>query len=186
MLTVASVNIQIQWEAREQTDFGSCCLDSTVCLIGTPDPTEQHRYYSVKHADHCLKYTIAVHPKTGLIVWISKAYPGSVPDITIARQDFLPLLRQGERVFADKGYRGEEAFITPFVGPEENLSEEEKEWNRLHTKLHWTHMERINGRLKVWKWLEHRGRYNHEKHERGVHAIARIVNIDLLVHPLWQ
>jgi hypothetical protein len=95
------------------------------------------------------------------------------------------LLEDGERVFADKEYIGQRCFIVPCRGRPELLTERPKAFNQLHTKMYWAHIERVNQRLKVWKFFEHRARYSHLKHERAFVAITRIVNIDLLVRPLW-
>jgi hypothetical protein len=134
---------------------------------------------------HSIKYLVAVHPTTGIIVWHSSPIPGSVHELTVARRQLMPLLRHGEKIFADKAYIGEECFIVPFRGPPDTLSPRQLAWNRFHTLCHFAHMERVNTRLKVWKVLDHRWRHSLDTHQKVFKAVVRLVNLDLLFRPLY-
>src|SRR5437764_259686 len=90
----------------------------------------------------------------GWIVWVSGGVPGSIHDLTLARNKFISKLNEGEKVWADKGYHGEPCFAVPISGKSENHSPAEKQWNKMHTNMHFNHCERVNRRLKKWKCLK--------------------------------
>jgi hypothetical protein len=52
--------------------------------------------------------------KTGLVIWVSGAYPGSMHDLTIARTKFINILQNNEIAFADKAYIRDFHFLTLF------------------------------------------------------------------------
>ncbi|KAL6078667.1 hypothetical protein QOT17_001317 [Balamuthia mandrillaris] len=66
---------------------------------------------------------------------------GSMHDLTIAKLKLVHELETKEQVTADKGYIGHPAFLTPYKGPWDTLTEEQKIWNKLHTKTHWANVE---------------------------------------------
>jgi hypothetical protein len=94
--------------------YPCCSIDVTVCPIERPKK-HQEQYYSAKHKCHALKYEIAVHLKTGLVIWVSGAYPGSMHDLTIAKTKFINILQNNEIALADKAYIGDFHFLTPFM-----------------------------------------------------------------------
>lgn len=132
-----------------------------------------------------LKYEVAVHPQTGQIVWVFGSIPGAIHDITIARERFLYNLLPDEKVWADKGYRGENCFILPQVGKLASLSPAQRIYNQWHSQHHFQHIERINRRIKVWGVARLTWRHSLDKHQQAFLAICRIVNIDLIAHPIW-
>jgi hypothetical protein len=132
-----------------------------------------------------LKYEVAVHPVSGKIVWVYGGIPGSCSDITIARAKIIHQLLPTEKIWADKGYIGEVCFITPKKGLYDRLSPEDKAWNTWHSRHHFQHIERINQCLKVWEALKQQWRHSHGKHNLAFFVICRIVNVDLIQHPIW-
>jgi hypothetical protein len=139
-----------------------------------------NQFYSGKHKAYVVKYEVACHPTTLSIVWVNGPVPGAVHDLTLARSAFLSQLKEGEKVFADKGYIGEPQFITPIVGDPEKLTPGEMLWNCWHSSQHFTQIERLNGRLHVWQALSTKWRHDVTLHKLAFLAVA---NVDLL-HPL--
>jgi hypothetical protein len=125
-------------------------------LDGTLIPIDRVRadrpFYSGKHKKHGVNLQVIAGPG-GQIVWVSGAVPGSVPDISAARNwgVIRALAACGLLVLADKGYQGAgPAVLTPYKG--RNKPESQKQANRSHAKLRGPG-ERANAQLKQWKVL---------------------------------
>ena len=125
-------------------------------LDGTLIPIDRVRadrpFYSGKHKKHGVNLQVIAGPD-GQIVWVSGAVPGSVPDITAARNwgVIRALAACGLLVLADKGYQGADpAILTPYKG--RNKPEPQKQADRSHAKLRGPG-ERANAQLKQWKIL---------------------------------
>src|SRR4051794_35737324 len=103
-------------------------LDGTECPIQRPlDWETQFNYYSGKKGCHTIKYEVRVCISNGRLVWLAGGVPGRVHDISLARNSgILNQLQPGELILADKGYVGDDSFITPFKNPQ---TDEEWEWN---------------------------------------------------------
>ena len=72
------------------------------------------KWYSKKHNGPGLRYEVCVSIKLGNIVAYNGPFPcGSNPDITIFRKILKGKLMPGERVIADRGYRGDSKTFTP-------------------------------------------------------------------------
>ncbi len=167
---------------NDQT-VGSSNVDSTCCPITQP-AIGQEKFYCVKCCRHVLKYEVVVHRITGLICWVFGGFGGAVHDLTIARSALVNQLQQGEKIFADKGYRGENCFLTPFAGRWDTLSDAERTWNKFHTNMHFEHIERVNRRLKIWNCLHTAWRHDLDKHHIVFKIVASITNIEFVFHPL--
>ena len=125
-------------------------------LDGTLVPIDRVRadrpFYSGKHKKHGVNLQVIAGPD-GQILWVSGAVPGSIPDITAARNwgVIRALASCGLLVLADKGYQGAgPAILTPYKG--RNKPEPQKQANRSHAKLRGPG-ERANAQLKQWKIL---------------------------------
>jgi len=128
-------------------------------------------------------YEIGVHLLSHKIVWLNGPIPASYHDLTIAKSELVNRLGQGETVWADKGYSGQ-VFNTPYWDP---LSDAQREWNNFHSALHFTQIERVNGRLKRWRSLSipFRGKDYYE-HGAMFLAIAKLFNLESSGHPLTE
>lgn len=156
-------------------------LDATECPIERPSDYEtQKMYYSGKSKTHCVKYEVGIHYTEGFLVWISGSRPGSVHDLQVTRESgLLDMLLPNELILADKGYIGEDLFLTPIRQPE---SEEEwfvnAELSRVRILI-----EHVIGRLKVFRCLREPWRHDLHLHAVVFDVICNLVNLDFLAAP---
>ncbi len=157
-------------------------LDATECTINRPTKDIQEVYYSGKAKKHSIKYEIGVHPDTGFITWVGGPVPGSVHDLKLAKATgILDLLREGERILADKGYIGDFRIIAPFKG--RHLPKDLKEINYFLGSHCWI-VEHIIGRIKNFHCISHKWRHSLQLHKYVFYVICEIVNIDLKFRPM--
>ena len=90
-------------------------MDTTCCPLAIPVENLEV-YWRTKCKPHLLKYGVVVNLFSGMIVWVHGGFAGSIHDITIATHRLLNCLLNGERLFADKGYRGECDLSNPCAG----------------------------------------------------------------------
>lgn len=129
-------------------------LDGT--LIPMDRVADQRRYYSGKHHRHGVNTQVLADP-AGRLVWASPAMPGSIHDLTAARDNgVIDVLTSHEvTTYADKAYQGAGGTIqTPYkrhrVRP--RLSAGQKAVNRAHARIR-ALGERAVATLKNWKIL---------------------------------
>ena len=145
-------------------------VDGTDFKINEPSPWSE-KWYSHKFNGPGLRYEIAVSIQAGEISWINGPYPcGEYSDLKIFRSELIHALDPGEKVVADKGYRGEACFIQKNEGSEEE--------HRAKGVLMARH-ETLNRRFKVFKALGHVFRHDLTKHSFVFHAVATIVQLTL-------
>jgi DDE superfamily endonuclease len=112
-----------------------------------------------------LRYEVALCIRTGDIVWVSGPFPaGQWPDLKIFRLELKHYLGPGERVEADKGYRGEYPLCV-----KTNFPGEDPETKRMRRRVLARH-ETVNKRFKHFAIL--RERFRHEKDMMGKHGFA--------------
>ena len=88
-----------------------CTVDGTDFQIMEPSPFSP-QWYSHKFKGPGVRYEVALSINGGDIVHINGPFAcGSNPDITIFRKRLINKLDHGEKVEADRGYRGEPDFI---------------------------------------------------------------------------
>lgn len=156
-------------------DFnGSPCL---VTVDGTDFRIREQKpfwsgWYSHKFKGPGLRYEVAVSIQSGDIVRVNGPFPfGHWPDIKIFRLDLMHELLEGERVEADKGYRGEpQAVALPGEELENPKRHEEKRTARARH-------ETMNRRLKHWGCLFHVFRHDLRKHARIFQSVAVITQL---------
>ena len=140
---------------------------------------------------NAIKYEIGVSVGPGdttRICHVSKAYPGSVADITISRECLLPKLMLDECVIMDKGYQddNEPHFMSPVkLYGGRDLTLQELEYNRVLNKKR-VIVENTNKRVKDFDclstpWRQH---LRHELHEVCFTVVCLILNISFIDHPL--
>ena len=146
-------------------------LDGTDCPINCPMPFDK-KWYSYKFRDSGLRYEVAVCINTGYIVWYYGPFPcGMANDVSIYRMGLKQLLTPGERILADKGYRGELQILTP--------DDAEDDWHRRAMALARTRHETINGRFKNWKVLSTKFRHPREKHHLCFEAVLAVTQMEI-------
>lgn len=150
---------QIRWENRFRGDSYQKCLvtvDGVDFQIPEPIPFSSE-WYSHKFCGPGLRYEIAIAINTGDIVWFNGPFPaGSFPDIKIFRNKLKLQLGPGEKIIADRGYRGDIKVCTP---DHANSIEHGKVMNQARARH-----EATNHRLKTWKSLKQVFRHGRQKH----------------------
>jgi DDE superfamily endonuclease len=113
-----------------------------------PEPTSfDSKWFSHKFGGPGLCYEIGVCIKTGKIVSFNGPFEcGTWPDLKIFRSRLRGMRSVGEKVIADRGYRGDARTITPDHAKSANHY-------RAMNKARARH-ETINGRLKTWGILK--------------------------------
>ena len=128
--------------------------------------------YSHKLNRAGFRYEIAISIDDGHIVSIVGPFKaGAYSDLKIFRTYTKNILTPGEKVLADRGYRGDERVVTNFdVGIDATVK---KARGRLLARH-----ETINGRLKMWNCLNvAKFRHDAEKHSNFVNAVAVMVQL---------
>jgi hypothetical protein len=107
---------QIRFENRFRGDTFQKCLvtvDGVDFQIEEPTPFST-AWYSHKFHGPGLRYELAVSISTGDIVAFNGPFPcGAFPDLKIFRSRLKQELGQGEKVVADRGYKGDTKTCTP-------------------------------------------------------------------------
>lgn len=149
------------------------------------------RKKSNQQSRHNLKYSLGVQISTGRIVWLEGPDPGSMTDIASFRLTKLfnitKLWDDDERILADKGYIGEDIFVTPIKeSPHEGLSPEEEVWNDTVANIRQL-VECTIRRIKIFGILGSLGKFRHclNDHSTIVNVCAQITNISLERDPVW-
>ena len=138
-------------------------------------------YYSYKLNHSGLRYEVGVCIQTGHIVWSNGPFkPGLFNDISMFRDSLVLMLEPGEKVEADRGYRGEPDAVEDPDYFEPNTPE----MKAMKTNVRARH-EAINGRIKNWGAMRLAWRHNHGFHGVAFRAIIMLINIsfDLQAEP---
>lgn len=107
-------------------------LDGTVVRIDRLGGDLDRLYYSGKHHHHGVNLQGLVDPRRGDLVWISDGLPGSVHDLTAARnhQVITAAATAEVELLGDKGYQGAGGtVVTPHKG--RKLTKVQKAHNRM-------------------------------------------------------
>ncbi len=168
---------QILWENRYHEDIGNVCLvsvDGTDFRIQEPMPFWSG-WHSKKFNGPGLRYEVAISICSGDVVWINGPFPcGNWPDLNIFRDGLIYELDEGEKVEADRGYRGEpDSVSTP------NCNVFLNQVGRRQKSLVRSRHETLNKRLKQWHCLHDTFRHNLEKHSCVFRAVAVIVQVTI-------
>ena len=123
-------------------------MDGTDFKINHPTALGEsiRNYYSYKINHSALSYELGIFFQTGHIVWSSGPYkPGVYNDIKMSRDRLIFVLEPGEKVEAERGYRGE-----PDCVEDPDFCEPPTQATRtLKTNVRARH-EGVNGRIKKW------------------------------------
>ena len=142
-------------------------VDCTDCVIMEPTPFSPE-WYSFKSNGPGLRYEVGISIYYGHIVWINGPFPcGSNPDIKIFSNLLAQRLETNEIVVADSGYNHVKCQKNPEI------------FGDLSSTIRARH-ETCNRRFKVFNVLGNRFRHNLNKHSLCFHAVAKIVQLDIL------
>ena len=131
------------------------------------------KWYSHKFKGPGLRYEVAVSINGGDIVWTNGPFPcGRWPDITIFRSGLMDNLLPGERVEADRGYRGQPDKIR-IPDQFENL-EEKKKKQRARSRH-----ETVNRRFKQFNILKHEFRHNLHNHQIVFQSVVVLTQLSI-------
>lgn len=158
-------------------------VDGTDFKIQEPYPwkTEFNRkFFSSKFKGPGLRYEIGVCIKTGFVVWYHGPFPcGAFPDIKIYNLKLKTLLLTGEKVIADKGYKGDFTVCTPL-----NASDED---HKKSMSISRARHETINRRFKQMQALKQVWRHDRTKHIFALEAVLALTQLEFENgHPPFQ
>lgn len=147
-------------------------VDGTDFKIYEPTPFSPG-WYSHKFKGPGLRYEVALGISTGDIVHINGPFPcGNNPDITIFRKKLKQMLRNGEMVEADKGYRGEYDHVRTPVDYE--TEDERKSKSTLLAR-----QETVNRRFKQFGALKQVFRHNIMVHRVVFESVVVITQLNI-------
>ena len=129
-----------------------------------------------------LRYEVGICIQTGHIVWVNGPFaPGPHPDLVVFRLGLKKYLLPGERVEADKGYRGDIKTDTPDDNCPSYAQFKAKENVR-------DRHETVNRRFKEFNVLKTTFRHEIIKHVWVFHAIVVITQLSIEYggRPLYQ
>ena len=132
---------------------------------------ESRKWYSHKFNSAGLKYEVATCTATGDIVHYLGPFRGAVHNLTIFQFHLKRSLLPGERVIADRGYRGDRKIVTPY--DYDCLSMQHK---RAMSVLRSRH-ETMNGRLKIFGCMSQSWRHALSDHHRAFRACLCIAQL---------
>lgn len=168
------IHIKILWRNRCRQDTYQRCMvtiDGIDCQIEEPIPFSR-KWYSHKFSGPGVRYELGVSINTGDIVSLHGPFPcGAYPDISIFRLGLKRMLGPGEKVIADRGYRGDTKTCTPLDSRNQQHSIAMGRARARH--------ETINGRLKKWNCIKNVYRHHLDKHYLIFTSIAIIEQISI-------
>ena len=170
-----------------------CLVDASEQPIQMPKRKDMEKsHYSGKAGRHTAKVQYAVNTH-GLIVHNTRHSPGRVNDVRVYRMKHptfpvgLPSRdgagKRGKvRTYADRGYPGaqemyEDVEVVAAIRrkPGKNLSDAEKAFNRLHSKIR-ACVEHAIRRVKTWRIMGDRYRNPLKKYDRINDIVCGLVN----------
>ena len=169
-------------ETIDDAPDAALIVDCTVCQIRRPkQPFEDAKvFFSGKHCIYALKKEVCVNVHSGTAALVSRAYPGSVHDITILRDHAQALnnVLGGRAILADLGYRGAHRDVPTIV-----VCDDDAEQLRAKRVL----VECFFGRLKVlWSVFSSKWTLGEEFFDVFFDIACALTNLDVLHRPLRQ
>lgn len=153
---------------------------------GTHCPIQEPRPFSTKWSSFKLggkpgvNYEIGLSIKQSKLIWINgPTAPGEQNDLAVFRQGLKARLPPGKRIIADKGYCGEDEFVSTYneLDPRELASFKERVCARHET---------FNKRVKMFSCLTKPFRHGVENHKIAFEAICVLTILDFEHSPLFD
>lgn len=166
---------QIRWQYRLIGDTGQRCLTTVDGVdFEIPEPTPWSSiWFSHKHNGPGLRYEVSICINTGWIVAFNGPFEcGSWADLKIFRSRLKQNLGRGEKVVADRGYRGDVRVCHPDSATDPAHCEAMNAARARH--------ETVNGRLKTWKSMKQVFRHSRHKHHFIFRAVTVIEQIKIM------
>lgn len=130
---------------------------------------QRQKWYDHKSNGFGLKYEIATCIRTGDIVHYVGPFRAAIHDITVYRSFLKGMLRPGEKIMADRGYRGDDTVVTP-------LDATNSQENRAIHAIGLRH-ETVNGRLCCFESMKQTWRHDLRKHQLAFRACLVMVQL---------
>lgn len=147
-------------------------VDGTDFKIRKP-ADDTNKWISHKFKSAGVRYEVGVSIATGYIAWFNGPFQcGANPDITVFRKALKFKLGYGERVEADRGYRGEPLYIST---PDDHISEHDKKMKNHARARH----EQINSLFKNWASLNQTFRNDPKKHGMVFQTVAFVTQLQI-------
>lgn len=146
-------------------------VDGVHFKIQEPRTNPDARWFSHKFNGPGLAYELALSIHDHKLVWMNGPFPASRHDIGIFRERLETMIPDGKLVIADAGYRGSDKVAISQEGDNDVLTQLK---NRAKAR-----QESFNGRLKRFKILSERFKYNHSKHGVVVEALCVLTQYDI-------
>ncbi|KAJ3293818.1 hypothetical protein HDU76_007006 [Blyttiomyces sp. JEL0837] len=164
----------INWSHRVPSMY----VDGTDFKVQEERPLNKDLFsHKLNHAG--FRYQVATANAVPKIVWWSGGVPcGAWPDLRMVRETLVPLLEPGERVAADKGYRGEPKVVTHLEGRTPEITKH----NQM-LKLMGARHETVNKQLKDFGVLAQTYRGDKAFHPIIFGAVAQITNVKFQRYP---
>lgn len=129
-------------------------------------------WYSSQMSAASLRYEYGVSIDVPNIVWINGPYrPGDGRDVDIFKRDLKPILRNGERVIADKRFIEDNSCVQKSAMC---TREEQKTWKKI-LKKH----ELIDKKLKSFSVVRDIFRHNIDQHRSCFQAVAALIHLEI-------
>jgi hypothetical protein len=181
-------------------------IDGTVCPLERPKNRDiSELYYSGKHKQHVMKYIVCVSITSGLICYVSEAFPGSfhdkkcldmcgismqlthgAPECSSNHATLPPrhseMHTAGEWFLGDLGFVGCDDVLTGIkrLPGQSSLEAHESAFNDAIGHVR-SLVEHQFARFKKFKCLSTAWRHELWQHHRAFRAVAQLVQLDLLL-----
>jgi hypothetical protein len=161
-------------------------VDATECEIQRPTLwSTQREFYSGKAQMHSVKYEVGVQRHSGKIVWLNGPFQGTIHDMLVFWLGRLySYLLPGEMLMCDSAYLTH--YLTCVYTACKGVTEQ---WQAIVNYLVGSPrivVEHAMSRLKAFKFTQQPWRHDLRLHEVAFKAMANILNVELLYHPVHQ
>jgi DDE superfamily endonuclease len=130
---------------------------------------QRQKWFGHKSNGFGLKYEIATCIRTGDIVHYVGPFRAAIHDIAVYRSFLKGMLRPGEKVMADRGFRGDDTVVTP-------LNATNSQESRAIHAIGLRH-ETVNGRLCFFESMKQTWRHDLRKHQLAFRACLVMVQL---------
>jgi DDE superfamily endonuclease len=127
-----------------------------------------------------LNYEIGLSIKSSKLLWVNgPTAPGEHNDLTVFRNGLLGNIPQGKRAIGDKGYSGEDDYVSTFnyLDPPEVAAFKARVCARHET---------FNKRVKIYECLKKRFRHGVDNHKVAFEAICVLTVLEFQHSPLFD
>jgi hypothetical protein len=131
---------------------------------------ERRQWWSHKFNGFGIKYEIGSNIQTGDIVHYNGPFRAAIHGLSVFRFGLRHLLARGERVMADRGYRGDRYVCTPY---DANNAQHKRAIAAIGARH-----ETINGRIATFECMKQTWRHSITKHQTCFRACLVVVQLN--------